>query len=255
LENWAWDFCERVWEGEGWPEVWKKGVIVPVVKKGEGGRVEDYRGVTLMPTLYKVYMEVLAERIREEVEGKGMVPHNQTGFRKGMGTMDNVYVVNYLVNRQLGKRGGKVVALFVDVRAAFDSVDRGILGRAMRERGIREGLVERAMEMWGETKSRVRVRDELGGNFWTARRQGCPLSPILFNMMLADLEEEMGKVKWGGVRLGKGWVYTLAYADNLVLLAEGEDEIGKRRFGKDWGRRLWLFDRLVWTILGYGVEI
>ncbi|XP_071577986.1 uncharacterized protein [Temnothorax nylanderi] len=31
--------------------------------------------------------------------------------------------------------------------------------------------------------------------------------------------------------------------------------IGKRRFGKDWGRRLWLFDKLVWTVMGYGVEI
>lgn len=32
-------------------------------------------------------------------------------------------------------------------------------------------------------------------------------------------------------------------------------EIGKRRFGGDWGRRLWLFDRLIWTVLGYGAEI
>lgn len=31
--------------------------------------------------------------------------------------------------------------------------------------------------------------------------------------------------------------------------------IGKRRFGKDWARRLWLFDRLVWAVMGYGVEI
>jgi len=31
--------------------------------------------------------------------------------------------------------------------------------------------------------------------------------------------------------------------------------IGKRRFGKDWGKRMWLFDRLVWTVMGYGVEI
>lgn len=37
--------------------------------------------------------------------------------------------------------------------------------------------------------------------------------------MLADLEEEMGKVKWGGVRLDGGRVYTLAYADDVVLLA------------------------------------
>lgn len=31
--------------------------------------------------------------------------------------------------------------------------------------------------------------------------------------------------------------------------------IGKRRFGKDWGKRMWMFDRLVWTMIGYGVEI
>lgn len=31
--------------------------------------------------------------------------------------------------------------------------------------------------------------------------------------------------------------------------------IGKRRFEKNWGRILWMFDRLVWTVLGYGVEV
>jgi hypothetical protein len=73
-------------------------MIVPIVKRKEGERVEDYRGVTMMPTLYKVYVSVLTERLREEVEEKGIVPHNQTGFRKGMDTMDNIYVLNYLVN-------------------------------------------------------------------------------------------------------------------------------------------------------------
>jgi len=93
------------------------------------------------------------------------VPDNQTGFRKRMGMVDNIYVLNYLINRQLGKRRGKVVALFVDVRTAFDSVDKGVLAKAMRERGMREGLVERVEEIWRETKSRVVVREELGENF------------------------------------------------------------------------------------------
>jgi len=89
--------------------------------------------------------------------------------------------------------------VFVDLRAAFDSVDRGILLRALRERGVREGLVVRVAELIRETKSRVRVRGQMGEGFWTARRvrQGCPLSPLLFNLLLADLEEEMGKIKWG----------------------------------------------------------
>jgi len=48
LEEWVWKFCNKVWREEGWPEKWKAGIIIPIVKKGEGEKVEDYRGVTLM---------------------------------------------------------------------------------------------------------------------------------------------------------------------------------------------------------------
>lgn len=79
------------------------------MKSGRGEAVEKYREVTIMPTLYKVYTAVLAERLREEMEGKGVISQNQTRFRKGMGMLDNIYVMNYLVNRQVGRKGGKVV--------------------------------------------------------------------------------------------------------------------------------------------------
>lgn len=99
LEKWAWEFCNRIWEGEEWPEEWKEGIIVPILKKGERREVRDYRGVALLPTIYKIYVAVLAERLREEVKGKQMISHNQTGFRNGMGTMDNIYALNYLIGR------------------------------------------------------------------------------------------------------------------------------------------------------------
>jgi len=225
MEEWIWGFCNKVWRGGGWPEKWKEGIISPIVKKGEGEKVEDYRGVTLMTSAYKIYAAVLAGRIREEVEEKGILTANQTGFRKGMGTVDSIFTLNYLINRQLIKKGGKLVALFVDFKAAFDSVDRGVLVETMRERGVREGLVRRVEELLRETKCRVKGRRGGGGEqFWTARgvRQGCPLSPLLFNILMADLEEKMGKVSWGEL----GWegekVYSLLYADDTVLLAKYE---------------------------------
>lgn len=61
-----------------------------------------------------------------------MIPQNQTGFRKGLG-IDNTYVLNYLINRQVSKPGGKMVVLFVDPRTAFDYVDRRILVRLDNE--------------------------------------------------------------------------------------------------------------------------
>lgn len=107
-------------------------------------------------------------------------------------------MLNYLVNRQIGKKKG-MVALFVDLRTAFDSVNRKVLMEAMRHRGIKEGLIKKTMELLRETKIRVRVGEETGEIFWTARgiRQGCPLSPLLFNVLIPDLEEEMKKIKMG----------------------------------------------------------
>jgi len=72
-----------------------------------------------MLALYKIYASALAERLREEVERKGMLPPSQTGFRKGMGTIDNIYILNYLINRQIGRKGGKLIAVFVDLIAVF----------------------------------------------------------------------------------------------------------------------------------------
>jgi len=160
VEEWV---CNRVWQGKGWPENWKEGVVVPIVKKGDRERVKEYRGVILMSSCYKIYAITLAKRLRREVEEKGIVPENQTGFRKRMGTLDNIYIMNYLVNRQLGKKKRNMTALFIDLKAAFDSVDRGVLVGAMRERGVREGLVKRVEEVLKETKSKV--RGEVGENF------------------------------------------------------------------------------------------
>lgn len=76
-------------------------------------------------------------------------------------------------------------------------MDRGVLLETMKERGIREKLRTRITEVLRETRSRVRVGEEIGEGFWTARRvrQGCPLSPFLFNMLMVNLEEAMGKGK------------------------------------------------------------
>ena len=181
VEDWLWEVCNRVWKGEGWVEEWREGVVVPVVKKGVGKRVEDYRGVTLTQTAYKVYASVLAERVREEVEGKKLLPPSQAGFRRGMGCIDKIYVLNHLINRQVTRKERRMVIFFIDLKAAFDSVDRVVLGKAMRKRGVREGLVERCEEVLRETVCRVRVGDEMGRRVLDSEgsKAGLPLEPEL----------------------------------------------------------------------------
>lgn len=106
-----------------------------------------------------------------------------------------------------------------------ERMDRETLGRKMRKRGVREGLVRRCENIFRETRNKVRVGGEMSNAFWTARRvkQGCPLSPGLFNLLIADVKEHIKRGGWGGVKLMGERIYTLAYADNLVLLLEKEE--------------------------------
>lgn len=224
VEEWILDLCRRVWRGEGWPKNWREGVIVPIVKKGMGEKVEEYRGITIAQSAYRVYTTILAEKLKEEVEGKGILPPNQTGFRKGVAIIDNIYVLNYLINKQV-KRKRKLILMFLDLRAAFDLVDRRQISETMRKKGLKKGLVRRCEEVMRETVSRVRMGETCGERFWTVRGigQGCPLSPSLFTLLLADVKEELRRGGWRKVKPKERKIYTLAYADDMVMLAEDEE--------------------------------
>lgn len=59
------------------------------------------------------------------MERKKIIPIIQTRFRKGMRTMDNIYMLNYVANKQISRKRGNMVVLFADIRAVFYSVKRG----------------------------------------------------------------------------------------------------------------------------------
>ncbi|XP_033225093.1 uncharacterized protein LOC117178016 [Belonocnema kinseyi] len=146
-----WRICNNLWKGEGWLEEWEAGLVVTLIQKGESKKAKEHRGITLMSVGYKMYAEVLRRRLERQVEEKRSTPQNQTGFRKGMGNIDNVYVLNYLVNRNLGRKKGKLVAFFVDFKAKFDSVNSRILWATMKERGLDKGLIKRIKEIFVDT--------------------------------------------------------------------------------------------------------
>lgn len=80
------------------------------------------------------------------MEEKELVPKSQVGFRKGRRIIDNIYCINYLVEREVG-RGEKIIAALVDLlKAAFDSVNRRMrLGKRLEE-GVSRRLRERIMK-------------------------------------------------------------------------------------------------------------
>lgn len=83
------------------------------------------------------------------------------------------------------------------------------------------------METYKETKNKVKVGNEKSEEFWTRTgvRQGCPMSPTLFNVYMMDLEAEIRKEQFGRVVVRKEKVWSITYADDIVLLAKSEQEL------------------------------
>lgn len=65
-----------------------------------------------------------------------LLPESQAGFRKGRSTIDNIFVLNYIIQREKESEGrsSKVYALFIDLKAAFDNINREILWKDMRKK-------------------------------------------------------------------------------------------------------------------------
>lgn len=158
--------------------------------------------MTLRPTTYKIYAAALVERLRIKVEEKGILSKSQASFRRGMGTVHQIYALNYLVNRQIRKKRGKMTVTFVDLWAAFDIVDREMVIKLIRVRERGGGGGKSGKGRTGEKSKKdddrveeqsEKVGKEVGKEFCTTRevKQRCPLSPMLFNILIADLEEKL----------------------------------------------------------------
>ena len=217
IENEAWiygnvkiekritEIFNKVWKGEGFPERWKEGVISPIFKKGGGEMVSNYRGITILNAAYKIYAMVLEKRLKEELEKNHIIPESQAGFRGGRPTTDNIFILNYFANREIQKKGEKLYTFFAEINAAFDKVDRVKLQNIMKRKEISKRLRMRIGEIYKETRNTIKANGKMSSTFWTSKgvREGCPLSPTLFTIYVADLEETMTKNQAGGVTVGK----------------------------------------------------
>ncbi|KAJ3651280.1 hypothetical protein Zmor_017330 [Zophobas morio] len=167
---------------------------------------------------------ILDERLRKEMEARGMLPEVQTEFRKGRGTMDNVYILRHLGGREIRRKGGRMYALFTDFEAAFDGVNRKKMWEYLRRKGVDAYLVTKMEEIYEETVSKVRMNGIESESFYTNRgvRQGCP---ALLAVYLGNIDEMFRKAQTGGVVVSKEKVWSLAYADDLVIVAKKRKDV------------------------------
>ena len=95
------------------PIKWTEGFIVPLHKKGDIKQVENYRSITLLSTLGKLFSRILNNRLTEWAEECHIYVEAQAGFQKNMGTIDNIFVLHGVINHLLNENK-KLHAAFID---------------------------------------------------------------------------------------------------------------------------------------------
>ena len=81
------------------PSIWRESVIVPLHKKGNRNDPNNYRGISLISTLSKVFLHILNYRLQEWSEEHGMITEEQPCYQRGYNTLDNLFTLHGIVER------------------------------------------------------------------------------------------------------------------------------------------------------------
>jgi hypothetical protein len=208
------------WESETAPQEWKDAMITPIYKrKGSSLDTANYRGISLLSVAGKIYCAILHSRFQDHYES--ICRQNQAGFRKGRGCAEQIFVTRQVIERRYAHRRCTVL-VFVDFKAAFDSVHRTSLWKVLLAAGLPTKLVNLIKDLYNGGSCVVKGFGGKSRSFRvkTGVRQGCILSPCLFNLALdwvmrRTISEVDGVLVAEGLRISD-----LDYADDIALLAE-----------------------------------
>ena len=213
------------------PADWVCACIVPLFKgKGDVCECCNYRGISLLSVVGKVYGRVLINRIRDKTEE--VISEVQGGFRRGRGCTDQVFVVRQICEKYLAK-GKDVYFAFMDLEKAYDRVDRDAMWNVLRLYGVDGKLLSAVKSLYVGSKACVRVGNEMSEWFpvKVGLRQGCVMSPWLFNLFIDGVVREVNaRVLGRGLGLVDERDYMwelnqLLFADDTVFVADSEEKL------------------------------
>jgi hypothetical protein len=216
--------CEAIWETGEWPEDWTNSVFIPLPKKGDLKQCGNYRTIALVSHASKIILKIILERIRGKTETE--LADEQAGFRRGRGTRDHLTNLRIIMQKMNGHQQ-PLYMCFVDFTKAFDNISHEQLWLAMIEMGYPAHIINLLNTLYCKQWAKVKVAGVLSREFRIKKgvRQGCVISPHLFNIMAEVAMREVMEGWDGGIQIGGRKITNLRYADDIVFLAGSEKEL------------------------------
>ena len=205
-------FCDHLY-----PSDWTVNFLKPIFKKGEKDDTDNFRGLAIGSAFAKLFSQILLKRLTKFIDEKKLLSANQVGFLKGKSTSDHIFLLQTVIEKVVKKGKRKLFVAFIDFKKAYDTVDRDLLLKRLKHLGINGLFLKNIASMYEKTKYSIKLSkgylDALNSNL--GLKQGCPLSPILFNLYIDDIEyifdEQCDPIEFQGIHLSH-----FLYADDLV---------------------------------------
>ena len=204
------------------PSDWNEGSIVLLHKKGDIKDINNYRPISLLCHIGKLFSKIILSRLEETLDFNQS--REQAGFRKGFSTTDHLQVLTQLMEKTNEYEVPMCLA-FIDYEKAFDSVEHVGIINAIRINGINEIYLDLLTHVYNNGYATIKM-DAESPKFPIRRgvRQGDTISPKLFN---AGLEDVFQRLEWEtvGLRVNGENISHLRFADDIVLIGNTSSEL------------------------------
>ena len=213
------NICNKIWQTGEWPTSWTQSLVITLPKNGNLLQCQNYRTISLISHASKVMLKILLNRLTPQAEM--VIAEEQAGFRPGHSTTEQIFSMRILCERHL-QHQQDLFHVFVDFKKAFDRVWHAALWSTMKLYNINANLIKVIESLYSKATS-------VGEWFRTTVgvRQGCLLSPTLFNIFLERIMTDALENHEGSVSIGGRTITNLRFADDIDALAGKEDELIK----------------------------
>ena len=207
------------------PRAWKEAKIILLFKKGDKADVKNYRPISLLSHLYKIFTKIIQNRIKDILDNNQ--PREQAGFRAGYSTTDHLQAINQLIEKATEYQL-KLCLGFVDYQKAFDSIEHLDMFEALRKVNVDEGYVRILEDIYTDAIARIHIDNDISREVHIQRgvRQGDTLSPKIFT---TTIEEVFKKAQLnGGITVDGEMLTDLRFADDVALISTSVSDMNKQ---------------------------
>ena len=204
------------------PKKWYNAIIILLFKKGDAKDLKNYRPISLLSALYKIFTKIITNRITNILDSNQ--PNEQPGFRRGFSTIDHIHTLNQEVEKSIEYRLPVCMA-FIDYEKAFDSIEILAVLKALKDQNVPANYMQLLQNIYNSASATIKLH-EVSQPIFIKRgvRQGDTISPKLF---IAALENIFRGLNWErkGININGSYLSHLRFADDIVILAKTPQEL------------------------------